>query len=750
MASPLKWFRKNEKILLGVFGVLIMFVFTLSIGSGIDPIIDWLSGGGVQTKSSIAGPLVAKWKGGSLNESDMFNLKQNRNLVIQYLYAIEQQASMRGSAPQTQPLPRLNSEESLLEMALLEREANKQGIVITDEAVLNYLVMLSGGSMQPAEFLQLWQTITQNRGTERQLFALLRSELSAARLRGLVWSGTRAASPIAFWDFYNRTEKRVDAELMAIEVADFIDEVPEPSERELTAFYDLYAAKHSIPGSPTPGFRQRRRLAFESIRFDYQEFIDAEKELVTDEEIKTYYEENKSEFVKGLPEDDLQAPDAAAEEAVEETDANEAAGPAESDSASDADEASEESTTAEEPAPSPSPVPQDVVEEAAAPVAEQTEAVIQAATQPVTETEEVATTEAPAEAAAADDATETTKPSETEATADTSASADEYKPLSEVEDDIRRAIAAPRAQEKVETAIKAARARMNKYYKQYVMYEVQKQKDETLEPPTMPTFDDISETPPVSVSSIPLSDRYEVGQFELGQAVEFQFLQDRILRIPFGDIVYEEKTIPEYQPRQFPSAEVSPQFVYWCVGQEEAKTPELDEIRDAVVDAWKMQKAADLALAAATEQATKANQAGKKLAECLDYPNATTFQSGEISWLTGGNVPLGGSNQPRYSEIPGVDAPSEEMFSRLFRLQPGEVGAAMNRPRTTAYVMRSAEPTTPAIDRAQQFMNAGLNSPTLYPVLRNESQTLLSGWFEELKEEYDLTWLREPQGNSRM
>jgi hypothetical protein len=166
MASPLKWFRKNEKILLGVFGVLIMFVFTLSIGSGIDPIIDWLSGGGVQTKSSIAGPLVAKWKGGSLNESDMFNLKQNRNLVIQYLYAIEQQASMRGSAPQTQPLPRLNSEESLLEMALLEREANKQGIVITDEAVLNYLVMLSGGSMQPAEFLQLWQTITQNRGTE--------------------------------------------------------------------------------------------------------------------------------------------------------------------------------------------------------------------------------------------------------------------------------------------------------------------------------------------------------------------------------------------------------------------------------------------------------------------------------------------------------------------------------------------------------------------------------------------------------
>ncbi len=279
MASPLRWFRKNEKMLLGIFGVAIMFVFTLSIGSGIDPIIDFLSGGGVQTASSQRGPVVAKWKGGTLTESDFFNLRQNRNLVIQYLMGIQQTASMRGRAPQAEVLPRTNSEESLLELALLEREAKQQGIVITDEAILNYLTQLSGGSMQPAELLELWQMLTQGRGSERQLMSLMRGELLAARLRGLVWSGTRAASPIAFWDFFNCAEKRLDAELMAIEAADFIEQIPEPTERELKQFFDLYASKHGDPNSAEPGFRQRRRLAFEAVKFDYQDFLDVEKKL---------------------------------------------------------------------------------------------------------------------------------------------------------------------------------------------------------------------------------------------------------------------------------------------------------------------------------------------------------------------------------------------------------------------------------------------------------------------------------------
>ncbi len=70
-------------------------------------------------------------------------------------------------------------------------------------------------------------------------------------------------------------------------------------------------------------------------------------------------------------------------------------------------------------------------------------------------------------------------------------------------------------------------------------------------------------------------------------------MQERILRIPFSDIVYEEKTIPMYQPRKFPSADVSPQFIYWLVGQEEAMTPKLADVRDAVIDAWKLSRRAN-------------------------------------------------------------------------------------------------------------------------------------------------------------
>ena len=733
MSNPLRWFRKNEKLLLGIFGVAIMFVFTLSIGSGIDPIIDWLSGGGVQTKTSMAGPLVAKWNGGSLNEAELFNLKQNRNLIIQYLYGIQQQASMRGRSPQVAPMPRVTHDESLLELALLDREARKRGIVISDESVLNYLVQLSGGSMQPAEFLELWQIVTGNRGTERQLFSLMRSELAANSLRGLVWSGTRAASPIAHWDFYNRTERKINAELMAIEVADFIDKVPEPTDRELKDYYNLYAARHSVPGSAKPGFRQRRRLAFETVRFDYQEFLDIEQEKVTDQEIEDYYNENKSEFAVTLPEDDLQAPEEAGSSDDSDSD-NSTADTATSDSDAgseatadgEATDAVIESESSEEPAPTPSPAPQETPDSA---------------------TPETASEVSPSDAEA-DDAEEGSAMDESqEPEVDVSAATkEEYKPLDEVKDDIRRSIAAPRAQENMQNAIKAVRSRMKKYFDQYVLYEVKSRKDDSLEPPTMPTFDDISDEPPVTVTPIPLSDRHEIGQFELGQALEFEFLQDRILRIPFANIVYEEKTIPLYQPRRFPSADVSPQYVYWVVGQEEANTPAFDDIRDMVADKWKMEKAADMALATANEQANKAREANTSLSESLSLPNAAIFDSGEVSWLTTGNLPMGGGNQPRYSEIPGVDAPSDEMFRSLFRLQPGEVAVAMNETKTAAYVMRSKETTTGTIDRAEQFFSTGLNTPTLYPILRNESQSMLASWYDELKEEYELEWLREPQG----
>ena len=111
---------------------------------------------------------------------------------------------------------------------------------------------------------------------------------------------------------------------------------------------------------------------------------------------------------------------------------------------------------------------------------------------------------------------------------------------------------------------------------------------------------------------------------------------------------------------------------------------------------------------------------------------------------------MGGGNQLRISEIPGVEAPSEEMFRKLFRLKPGEVAVAMNQTKTTAYVMRSNEPNSNTIERAEQFLAIGMNSPAIYPILRQESQSLLGSWYNELKDDYEVTWLREPQGNSRM
>ncbi len=90
------------------------------------------------------------------------------------------------------------------------------------------------------------------------------------------------------------------------------------------------------------------------------------------------------------------------------------------------------------------------------------------------------------------------------------------------------------------------------------------------------------------------------------------------------------------------------------------------------------------------------------------------------------------------------------MFNRMFRLQPGEVDVAMNGPKTTAYVIRSSTPTSSTLERGELFVATGINNPVLYPILRRESQVMFGRLVERTKNKYDLTWIREPQGDQRM
>jgi hypothetical protein len=235
--------------------------------------------------------------------------------MMQFTQIALSEARQRGAQPRVATVPMSNADGSLLELAVLSKKAEEMGMKINDQGVLNYLTQLTDGKLAPHEFSNIWGNMVSERVSDKQLLNMMRRELMAIRVRGMMQSGNFPVSPVRYWDYYNRMERMVSAEVMPIEVSQFVSQVSEPSQSELSDFFEKYKNQYSSPQSPEPGFRQRRKAAFGYIKLDFEKFFEVELAAVTDEQVKEYYEKNKDDFQQmSFLEDDLEsgldAPDA--------------------------------------------------------------------------------------------------------------------------------------------------------------------------------------------------------------------------------------------------------------------------------------------------------------------------------------------------------------------------------------------------------------------------------------------------------
>ena len=77
MASPLQLFRRNQKIMLAVFGILIIFAFVFA---GTLTQMQQRSGSGGR-----ANPTIVEWDGGQLSRSELDSRKNTRERVWGFL-----------------------------------------------------------------------------------------------------------------------------------------------------------------------------------------------------------------------------------------------------------------------------------------------------------------------------------------------------------------------------------------------------------------------------------------------------------------------------------------------------------------------------------------------------------------------------------------------------------------------------------------------------------------------------------------
>ncbi|CAN0380890.1 unnamed protein product, partial [Ectocarpus sp. 4 AP-2014] len=146
----------------------------------------------------------------------------------------------------------------------------------------------------------------------------------------------------------------------------------------------------------------------------------------------------------------------------------------------------------------------------------------------------------------------------------------------------------------------------------------------------------------------------------------------------------------------------------------DAKTPELDEVRDQVVAAWKRTQAAVLAQEKAVELAKEIGPTGQSLEDYFADAGedatkpASIEETDAFALLTIGQVAPSARQIPlRLSQPAPLVAPGPELLQGVFDIGEGEVGAVLNHDHSIAYLLRIAQRIGSEDELRREFLRDG-------------------------------------------
>lgn len=768
MRNPFYFFRKYQKILLAIFGVMLMIAFT--VGSAMMQFVPQPGAGEEQDR------VVAKVGDEPIRERRLNAMRSNFTLAmnviaeamrntyilqgqpnppIPQLPGIGYQPGNEQMPPQIQVQP-INS-ALMIQIYADIQEAKRMGIVVDDDAVRHFLSHTTGDRLTQYDYNAILEDFQRgDRGglTYDNFFELVRDALTYQKRIALFEPRSLMVTPASAWIAQRDLNRIVTAEMVPLAVEPFKEKVPAPSDADLRKYFAKYRYDYPSPDIARPGFIESRKVAVQYIRGDIEEFLERAMAEVTAEEIQAYYNENLDSFRRPqLPPED---PDTDSSEMSEEPASSDEAPPSESpepatdtpesetpmpesepmtepqpeeepkpegEADSPAEPTTEESTPAE-PSSEP-PAPEEPAEEQPseeepsepqsrrlpfdsevqlvrfqedeqpAPPAEEEPAPSEpdpsepAEPEPPT-SEQPMTEETPAEPAETPaDTTDEPAPEQPSAEDQPSGEAPlpEYRDLEEVEDQIRRTLAQPRAQQKLERALQAIREPLQQDYEEFTYADPDTRGESPFD---MDQVKQIAEELGLTVGEMPLSDQFEASLLPLGEVSTSVFNPNtgRRVQISLLEEIFESQA-PNYQVRTFPPMEPGQRigeqvYLFWKTGEAESYVPNFEQAKERVAEAWIRSEAIKLAKAEAkklSEQVTDAESlqriatelgAEVNVAENVTYYNQFAFQF------------MG----PALGGIPGIDDRdlTNETLDAVFAASVGESFVAPTRGYETFYI----------------------------------------------------------------
>ncbi len=282
---PFAVFRRHQRKLLAVFGILAMIAFVL------DPsLFRFWNGSGGNTD-----PVVAKLYGKNIRRSDLYEMqvqRQNANRFMYDLIALINPTRM----PPAQIFGELNT-RALVDALILEHEADKLKMPKDKKVAVEWLQNRLGSVMTTELFeIALSRFNSQaNRVSGETILADIASQIRIANAGQLL--GTPLVTPLDVFDVYRDQTERVSVRAVAFPVEDYVTKVKDPTPTELREFYDQYKDALPDPDRDTPGFKIPRLVQVEILSIDGEALERQFRDKLTDAELRTYYENHRADYV---------------------------------------------------------------------------------------------------------------------------------------------------------------------------------------------------------------------------------------------------------------------------------------------------------------------------------------------------------------------------------------------------------------------------------------------------------------------
>ena len=310
---PFEVFRRHQKKMLAVLAIFAMVAFTLDFS--------------LFRNSGAVGPGINDVRydlyGEPITEGEILRIKKQRLRANRFMQAFNPGIGPEAFGGVSDP--------EIQDALILEHEADRLKMPRSPDLAKLWLREITQGKLTPAIFDEIYrENFTQQDGyavTDDQLLADLASQLRLAEVLGLPGGSTGAVdlsgiTPLDLFESYRDQNERVSARLVAFPAEDFLDEVPEPTDAEVRAYYDRYKDALPDPDRETPGFRSPRTVDVEYVVIDQQTDEDRLERTLTTEEVRQHFKDNPDLFpepVRDLP-IDLFAGDKAAALTPDNTD----------------------------------------------------------------------------------------------------------------------------------------------------------------------------------------------------------------------------------------------------------------------------------------------------------------------------------------------------------------------------------------------------------------------------------------------